>query len=203
MAAVRVGLTGGIGSGKSTVSALLRGHGADVIDYDQLAREVVEPGRSALAAIAEQFGPGVIAADGSLERPALGAIVFADEQARRDLEAITHPAIRDLAARREAAAGPEAIVVHDNPLLIEMGAHTACDVVVVVDLPVPQQIERLVRDRSMTPADAQARIDAQASREERAAVADVLIDNSGSLDDLTTAVERLWRSLEQTRASVS
>ena len=193
--AVRVGLTWGIGSGKSTVSALLREHGAVVIDYDLIAREVVEPGSPALAAIAQRFGTGVLADDGSLDRPALGAIVFAEESARRDLEAITHPAIRELAVRREAEAGPDAVVVHDNPLLVEMGAHADCDVVVVVDVPVQVQVDRLVRDRGMSTAEAQARIGAQASRDDRAAVADVVIDNSGSLEDLTAAVRDLWQEL--------
>ncbi len=118
-------------------------HGAVIIDYDKLARDVVEPGSPALIAIAERFGDGVIAADGTLDRPALGAIVFADEAARRDLEGITHPAIRDLAVQRQLAAGADAIVIHDNPLLVEMGAAAHCDVVVVVDVPVEVQVERL------------------------------------------------------------
>ncbi len=189
----RVGLTGGIGSGKSTVSALLASHGALVIDYDRLARDVVAPGTPGLQAIAERFGAGVIDASGSLDRPALGAIVFADAQARRDLEAITHPAIRDLAAERESAAG--GIVVHDNPLLVEMGAHEHCEVVLVVDAPVEVQIDRLTRDRGMSADEARARIAAQASRDDRAAVADVIIDNSGSVDELTALVGELWREL--------
>lgn len=202
--ALRVGLTGGIGSGKSTVSALLREHGAVVIDYDLLAREVVEPGAPALVAIAERFGDAVITPQGTLDRPALGAIVFADAQARRDLEAITHPAIRDLARQREAAAHDtaadgtgdrRAIVVHDNPLLVEMGAHEHCDVVVVVDLPPEVQLHRLVALRGMTEAEATARIAAQASRDDRAAVADHLIDNSGSEDELDRTVEGLWAEL--------
>lgn len=193
--AVRVGLTGGIGSGKSTVSALLREHGAVVIDYDLIAREVVEPGSPGLAAIVQRFGAGVLAADGSLDRPALGAIVFAEESARRDLEAITHPAIRELAVRRETEAGPGAVVVHDNPLLVEMGAYADCDVVVVVDVPVQVQVDRLVHDRGMSVDEAQARIGAQASRDDRAAVADVVVDNSGSLQELTAAVRDLWQEL--------
>ncbi len=192
---LRVGLTGGIGSGKSTVSSLLRDHGAVVIDYDRLAREVVEPGSPGLAAIAQRFGTAVLAADGSLDRPALGAVVFAEESARRDLEAITHPAIRQLAVTRETEAPADAVVVHDNPLLIEMGGHEACDVVVVVDVPVDVQVQRLVRDRGMTPEEAQARIATQASRDDRAAVADVIVDNSGSLEELTARVADVWREL--------
>jgi dephospho-CoA kinase len=191
---LRVGLTGGIGSGKSTVSALLSSHGAVVIDYDGLARAVVEIGSPALAAIGRRF-EGVVAADGSLDRPALGALVFSDPAARADLEAITHPAIRDLAMAREAAAGPEAIVVHDNPLLVEMGADAYCDVVVVVDVPPAVQLQRLVRDRGMTESDAQARIASQASREVRTGAADLLIDNTGPLDELAAIVGGIWSEL--------
>ncbi len=193
--AVRVGLTGGIGSGKSTVSALLREHGAVVIDYDQIAREVVEPGSPGLAAIAQRFGTEVLAPDGSLDRPALGAIVFADEAARRDLEAITHPAVRARAAELEGQAGSSGVVVHDIPLLAESGERGPYDVVVVVDVPVEVQVDRLVRDRGMSPEEAQARIGAQASRDDRAAVADVVVDNSGSLEELTAAVRDLWQEL--------
>jgi dephospho-CoA kinase len=191
---LRVGLTGGIGSGKSTVSALLASHGAVVIDYDELARAVVEVGSPALAAIGRRFD-GVIAADGSLDRPALGAVVFSDPVARADLEAITHPAIGELAVSREAAAGPDAIVVHDNPLLVEMGAAANCDVVIVVDVPPEVQLERLTRDRGMTASDAQARIASQASREVRTGAADLLIDNTGPLDELATIVGGVWNEL--------
>ncbi|MDF1703335.1 MAG: dephospho-CoA kinase [Aeromicrobium sp.] len=192
---VRVGLTGGIGSGKSTVSALLRDHGAVIVDYDQIAREVVEPGTPGLAAIVERFGPEVLGADGSLDRPALGAIVFADESARRDLEAITHPAVRARAAELEGRAGPGDVVVHDIPLLAESGERGPYDVVVVVDVPREVQVDRLVRDRGMSLDEAQARIGAQASRDDRAAVADVIVDNSGSLEELTARVRDLWREL--------
>ncbi|MCW2751590.1 MAG: dephospho-CoA kinase [Aeromicrobium sp.] len=191
---LRVGLTGGIGSGTSTVGALLRSHGAFVIDYDELARVAVEPGSPALAAIEQRF-PGVIAADGTLARPALGAVVFADPAARADLEAITHPAIFELVRVREAAAGPEAIVVHDNPLLVEMGAAAHCDVVIVVDVPVEVQVERLTRDRAMTESDARARIASQATREMRTDAADLLIDNTGPLDELATIVGGVWNEL--------
>ncbi|WP_243697251.1 dephospho-CoA kinase [Aeromicrobium phragmitis] len=198
---LRVGLTGGIGSGKSTVSALLRERGAVVIDYDQLARDVVAPGQPALAAIAQRFGEGVLLSDGTLNRPALGAIVFTDAAAREDLEAITHPAIRDRATQLEHAAGEDGIVVHDNPLLVEMGAAEHCDVVVVVDVPEQVQIDRLVRDRQMSEDDARARIAAQASRAQRMAVADHVIDNSGTKNELVRTVGGLWDELVRSSAS--
>ncbi len=197
---LRVGLTGGIGAGKSTVSALLDGHGAVIIDYDRLAREIVEPGRPALVAIGERFGDSVIAADGSLDRPALGGIVFDDPQALSDLNDITHPAIRDLAAERESAAGPDAIVVHDNPLLVEMGANVLCDVVVVVDVPVDVQIERLVSIRGMSADEARARIGAQAPRDKRTGAADLVIDNTGPEGELVRIVGGVWDELT-TRAA--
>lgn len=192
---MRLGLTGGIGSGKSTASTRLRELGATVLDYDQLARDVVEPGSNGLAAIAERFGAGVLRADGTLDRPALGAIVFADPAALKDLEGITHPAIRARAALLEREAGPDTVVVHDNALLVDMGAHRAMDAVVVVDVPVETQVERLVEHRGLTEADARARIAAQLSREERLAVADHVLDNAGSPDDLRAAVDALWASL--------
>jgi dephospho-CoA kinase len=197
---LRVGLTGGIGSGKSTVSALLASHGAYVIDYDALAREAVEPGSRALAAIGQRF-VGVISEDGTLDRPALGAVVFADPKARADLEAITHPAIRELVVRREQAAGPEAIVVHDNPLLVEMGADKNCDVVIVVDVPTETQVQRLVEQRGMTQDEALARIGAQASREVRTGAADLVIDNTGPLDELASIVGGVWDELVSRAAS--
>jgi dephospho-CoA kinase len=198
---LRVGLTGGIGSGKSTVSALLASYGAIVIDYDELARAVVEPGSPALTAIGQRFA-GVIAPDGSLDRPALGAVVFGDPKARADLERITHPAIRELAVAREAAAGSDAVVVHDNPLLVEMGAAAYCDVVIVVDVPVDVQVARLVSDRGMSQSDARARIAAQASREMRTGAADLVIDNTGPLDELATIVGGIWNELEIRAAAV-
>ncbi len=192
---LRVGLTGGIGSGKSAVSELLTGHGAVVIDYDQLAREVVEPGSPALERIAQRFGADLLTADGALDRPALGAIVFNDPESLRTLEGITHPAIRELAAAKEAAAPADAIVVHDNALLIEMGHHTRMDFVVVVDVPQETQIARLVQSRGMTEAEARARIGNQTSRESRTGVADFIIDNTGSLDELSLIVGGLWERL--------
>jgi dephospho-CoA kinase len=192
---LRVGLTGGIGSGKSAVSELLAAHGAVVIDYDVLAREAVEPGSPGLQAIAERFGSEVIAPDGTLDRPTLAAIVFADPEALTALNGITHPAIWQLAAAREAEAGPDAIVVHDNPLLVEMGAAQHCDVVVVVDVPEDVQIARLVRSRGMPESDARARIATQASRQQRTGAADLVIDNTGSLDELALIVGGTWDEL--------
>jgi dephospho-CoA kinase len=198
---LRVGLTGGIGSGKSTVSELLAAHGAVVIDYDVLAREAVEPGSPGLEAIAERFGAGVIAPDGSLDRPALAAIVFNDPAALSDLNAITHPAIWQLASAREAAAGPDAIVVHDNPLLVEMGAAKRCDVVVVVDVPEDVQVARLVSNRGMSEGEARARIAAQASRQQRTDAADLVIDNTGPMDELALIVGGTWDELVSRAAS--
>jgi dephospho-CoA kinase len=195
---MRVGLTGGIGSGKSTVSALLADRGAVVIDYDLLAREVVQVGTPALTAIVERFGSGVLLSDGSLDRPALGAVVFGDDDARRDLEAITHPAIGELAWARDEAAPTDSIVVHDHPLLVETGLAQLMDVVVVVDVAEDVQVDRLVRLRGMADEDARARIAAQASRADRRSAADVVIDNSGTPEDLLESVEALWERLQTT-----
>jgi dephospho-CoA kinase len=192
---LQVGLTGGIGSGKSTVSARLAELGAVVVDYDVLAREAVEPGTAAIREIEQRFGAEVIAPDGTLDRPRLGAVVFADESARRDLEAITHPAIRDLAAERVAAAPAGSVVVHDHPLLVEMGMAERCDVVVVVDVDPELQVQRLVEHRGMSEPDARARLAAQATREQRRAAADEVLDNSGTPDELRAAVDALWERL--------
>lgn len=192
---LRIGLTGGIGSGKSEVSRLLAEHGAVVIDADVLAREVVEPGTPGLAEVVEAFGAGVLADDGSLDRAALGARVFGDDAARRRLEAIIHPRVRARAAEIEAAADPGAIVVHDIPLLVETGQGDAFDGVIVVDVPVEVQIERLVSEREMSANEAQGRISAQASRQQRAGAADWIVDNTGSLADLRSAVARVWKEL--------
>ena len=192
---MRVGLTGGIGSGKSTVSALLADRGAVVIDYDLLAREVVQVGSPALAAIVDRFGPGVLLPDGSLDRPGLGAVVFEDDDARRDLEAITHPAIGELAWARDEAAPAGSIVVHDHPLLVETGLAELMDVVVVVDVSEDVQVDRLVRLRGMAEADAGARMAAQANRADRRSAADVVIDNSGTPETLVESVDALWTRL--------
>jgi dephospho-CoA kinase len=192
---VRVGLTGGVASGKSTVSSMLRELGAVVIDADRLAREVVAPGTEGLAEIVAAFGGGVLTPEGELDRPAMGAIVFDDEEARRRLEAIIHPRVRRRGAELEAAAGPDTVVVHDIPLLAETGQADAFDAVVVVDVPVETQVRRMVELRGMSREEAEARIAAQASREDRLAVATHVIDNTGTLEDLRERVGEVFESL--------
>ena len=187
-AQTRVGLTGGVASGKSAVAALLRELGAVVIDSDQLAREVVEPGSPGLAAVVEEFGETVLTGDGHLDRAALGSMVFGDEASRRRLEGILHPLIRARAAEAEAEAGSGALVVHDIPLLVETGQADRFDAVLVVDVPVETQVERMVRDRGWSAEDARSRVAAQADREERRAVATHVIDNTGTHDDLRERV---------------
>lgn len=188
-----IGLTGGIASGKSTVAELLASRGAVVIDADRLAREVVRPGTPGLAAIVARFGPDVLLPDGTLNRPALGRVVFADADARRDLEAIIHPAVRARArALTEATAG-DAVVVQVIPLLVETGQAGDFDLVVVVDVAPGVQVERIRARDGLDDDQARARLQAQAGREERLAAADVVIDNAGPLSDLTGQVDRLWR----------
>jgi len=194
---LRVGLTGGIGSGKSAVSSRLAERGAVVIDSDVLAREVVAKGTDGLAEVAEAFGDGVLTAEGELDRPAVGRIVFGDEAARRKLEAIIHPRVRARAAEIEAAAPADAVVVHDIPLLVETGQADRFDVVLVVDTPVDVQLERLTSQRGMTEAEAKQRIASQASREDRLAVADLVVDNSGTLADLDRRIDEVWAALRQ------
>jgi dephospho-CoA kinase len=193
-----IGLTGGIASGKSTIASRLAEHGAVVVDADRIAREVVEPGTPALAEIARRFGDGVIAADGNLDRAALGAIVFADEEARLALNAITHPAVlRESTARFQAAgdADPDAIVVYDVPLLVESANEYPFELVVVAHAPAETRIRRLVELRGMDPAEAERRIRSQASDDERLAVADVVIDTGGSLEHTQEQVDALWEEL--------
>ena len=192
-------MTGGIGSGKSAVSARLASHGALVIDADALAREVVEPGTPGLTAVEAEFGTGVINADGSLDRPAMAAIVFADPDRRRALEAIVHPLVAQRSATLVAAAPDDAVVVSDIPILAEMIAsgardRTEFDLVVVVTCPHGTRLDRLVA-RGVPREDALARIGAQFSDEQRLEYADVVIDNSGSLGDLDAAVDDLWERL--------
>jgi dephospho-CoA kinase len=194
---LRVGLTGGIGSGKSTVSALLAERGAVVVDADRLAREVVAPGTPGLQAVVDAFGPALLTPTGDLDRAAMGRLVFADDDARRRLEAVIHPRVRARAADIERAASPDAVVVHDIPLLVETGQAKSFDVVVVVDVPVDVQIERLTRERAMTSEQARARIDAQASRDERLAVADHVVVNGSTRAHLDRAVEDLWTALRR------
>jgi dephospho-CoA kinase len=193
-----VALTGGIASGKSTVARRLAEHGAVIVDADQVARDVVAPGEPALARIAEEFGPGVIAADGSLDRPALGAIVFSEPEGRQKLNAITHPAV--LARSRAlfaaaAAADPHAIVVYDIPLLVEAGRHDEFDLVVVVHADAATRIDRMVELRGMTREEAQNRLTSQASDAERLAIADVVIDAEGSLEQTLAQADALWENL--------
>ncbi len=196
---LRVGLTGGIGSGKSEVSRLLAAHGAVVIDADVLAREVVEPGTPGLAAVVEAFGEQVLRPDGSLDREALGRVVFADPAQRARLNAIVHPLVGAATAERFAAAeaaDPDAVVVHDVPLLVEVGMHRAYDAVVVVAAEPQTQLRRLVELRGMAEEDAGARIAAQAPLEDKLAVATHVIRNDGSLDELAEQVDRLWEELQ-------
>ncbi len=195
---MRVGLTGGVASGKSTVAAVLRDLGAVVIDADELAREVVEPGTPGLAAVVEEFGEEVLSDEGHLDRAALGAVVFADEERRRRLESILHPLIRARGAELEAEAAVGSIVVHDIPLLVESGQADRFDAVLVVDVPVQEQVERMVRDRGWTREDAEARVAAQADREERRAVATYVIDNTGTRDDLRERVTEVVGKLVST-----
>jgi dephospho-CoA kinase len=192
---VRVGLTGGIASGKSTVSSILRELGAVVIDADLIAREVVAAGTPGLAAVVEAFGPEMLTPDGELDRPRMGALVFADEAQRRVLEAIVHPLVFERYAELEAAAPTDGIVVHDIPLLVESGRAEEFDAVIVVDAPEELQVERMVRDRGWTEDDARARIAAQATREQRRAVATYLIENTGSREDLRRRVEDVHSAL--------
>lgn len=195
-----VGLTGGIASGKSVVAARLAEHGAVVVDADAIAREVVQPGTPGLARIAEEFGSGVIAADGSLDRPALGAIVFADPAKLAALNGITHPAVLELSQRRFAEAGaadPDAVVVYDVPLLSEVRGKAEFDVVVVVSAPEETRIERMVSLRGMSREEAERRIRSQVSDEERRGIADHVIESGGTLEETLRQTDELWAELHQ------
>ncbi|GAA2444832.1 dephospho-CoA kinase [Streptomyces macrosporus] len=190
-----VGLTGGIGAGKSEVSRLLAAYGAVIIDADRIAREVVEPGTPGLAAVVAEFGEEVLAPDGTLDRPRLGSIVFNDPERRKALNAIVHPLVGARSAELQEAAGEDAVVVHDVPLLTENGLAPLYDLVIVVDASPETQLDRLVRLRGMDEADARARMAAQATREQRLAVADIVIDNDGPLEKLEPQVAEVWRRL--------
>lgn len=192
---MRVGLTGGVASGKSTVSEMLRDLGAVVIDADRLAREVVAPETEGLTEVVAAFGPKVLTEDGQLDRPAMGAIVFGDEDARRRLEAIIHPRVRARGAELEAEAGRTAVVVHDIPLLAETGQGASFDAVIVVDVPVEVQVARMVEMRGMTREEAESRVNAQATREQRRAIATYVIENTGTVEDLRDRVTEVFEEL--------
>jgi dephospho-CoA kinase len=191
----RVGLTGGVASGKSTVSAILAGLGAVVIDADALAREVVARGTPGLDAVVAEFGPDLLTPEGDLDRPAMGRLVFGDEGARKRLEAIIHPLVIERMAALEAAADEDDVVVHDIPLLAEGGRADTFDAVVVVDAPRDLQVERMLSERGWTREDAESRIAAQATREQRRAIATHVIDNNGSLAELKARVEAVFDEL--------
>lgn len=190
----RIGLTGGIGSGKSTVARLFADLGAHVIDADAVAREVVEPGTPGLTALVQAFGDQILDPRGALDRAALARIVFERPDARQTLNGITHPLIGARTAELLAALPPDAVLVHDVPLLVDLDMQAAYDLVVVVDAPDEVRVQRLL-ERGLDEQDARARIAAQATREQRLAAADVLIDNSGSLDDLREQVESAWPTI--------
>ncbi|GAA3370121.1 dephospho-CoA kinase [Streptomyces sannanensis] len=198
---LRVGLTGGIGAGKSEVSRLLDSYGAVLIDADLIAREVVEPGTPGLDAVVETFGEDVLTDQGTLDRPKLGAIVFGDPERLAALNAIVHPLVRARSTELEAAAAPDAVVVHDVPLLTENGLAPLYDLVVVIDAAPENQLDRLVRLRGMTESEARARMASQATREQRLAVADLVIDNDGPLDALEPQVRKVWAELKQRAAA--
>jgi dephospho-CoA kinase len=191
-----VGLTGGIGSGKSTVARMLEERGAVVFDADALARRAVELGSPGYRAVIERFGANVLAPGGELDREALASIVFADAAARRDLEAIVHPEVRRMFGEGvEEYVGTDRVVVFSAPLLVETGMHTAFEVLVVLSTGEKTQIERLLRDRGMSEEAVRARIAAQAPLQDKAAVADFLIDNEGSREELERQVDRIWTDL--------
>lgn len=196
MSKLTIGLTGGIASGKSAVSSRMREAGAVVIDADALAREVVAPGTEGLKQVIGAFGEQLLTAEGALDRPALGRIVFNDEQALQQLNAIVHPLVRAEAERRRAEAAADDVVVEDIPLLVESGQYERFDLVVVVQAPEDERIRRMVTDRGMSRQDACARMASQASDAQRAEVADVVLDNSGSLQELHAQVDELMSSLE-------
>jgi dephospho-CoA kinase len=196
-----VALTGGIASGKSTIAARLAELGAVVIDADAIVRDVQSPGSAVLDAIAAEFGRGMLRADGSLDRAALGAVVFGEPEKLAVLNAIVHPAVREESERRfaeAAAADPAAVIVYDVPLLAEARRHAPWESVIVADAPAALRIERLVERRGMTRADAEARISAQVSDDERRALADVVIDTSGSIAHTLAQTDALWRRLSGT-----
>jgi dephospho-CoA kinase len=192
---VHIGLTGGIGAGKSTVARLLAGHGATVLDADEAAHAAVAAGTDGLAAVVAEFGSGVLAPDGSLDRAALAAVVFADADRRAALNAIVHPRVREWMAVRAGAVPPGSVVVQDIPLLVESGLTGLFELVVVVDAADEVRVARLVRDRGMPASEAAARIAAQAARDRRLAAADVVITNDGTVEELAARVDELWKRI--------
>jgi dephospho-CoA kinase len=198
---MRVGLTGGVASGKSTVSAMLRELGAVVVDADALARDVVGMGTPGLEEVVTEFGPEVLGVDGNLDRARLGAIVFADPSRRAALEAIIHPRVRARAAELEEAAPAGVLVVHDIPLLVETGQAPSFDAVVVVDVPEALQVERAIADRGWSPDEARARVAAQATRAERLAAATHVVDNTGTIEDLRQRVAEVLDELTGTEVA--
>ena len=192
---MRVGLTGGVASGKSTVAAMLAELGAVVIDADAIAREVVAKGTPGLEAVVAAFGPELLTPDGELDRPAMGRLVFGDEEARRRLEGIVHPLVFERYAELEASAPADALVVHDIPLLAESGRGEDFEAVVVVDVPRELQVERMLRDRGWTLEDAESRIAAQATREQRLAIATHVVENTRTLEDLRARVAEVHAEL--------
>ncbi|MFC1403753.1 MULTISPECIES: dephospho-CoA kinase [Streptacidiphilus] len=194
---LKVGLTGGIGAGKSEVSRLLASYGAVLVDADLIAREVVAPGTPGLARVVAEFGPEVLLPDGALDRPKLGSIVFADPARLAALNAIVHPLVRDRSAELERRAGPGDVLVNDVPLLAENGLAKVFDLVVVVDVAEGTRLDRLVRLRGMPEKEARARMAAQSSREDRLAIADLVIDNDGPLEALEPQVREVWAELRR------
>ena len=192
---MRVGLTGGVASGKSTVSAILAELGAVVIDADKLAREVVQKGTPGLDQVVAAFGPEILTADGDMDRARVGALVFNDEAKRRTLEGIVHPLVFERYAELEASAPEDGIVVHDIPLLAESGRAEGFDAVIVVEAPAAVQVERMLRDRGWTREDAESRIAAQATPDQRRAIATYLIDNTGTPEDLRHRVTEVFEEL--------
>ena len=198
---MRVGVTGGIGSGKTTVARMLAERGAVVVDADQISRDLVEPGGAALAALVTEFGPRILQADGTLSRAELASLAFSDPEATIRLNAIMHPLIRAEAQRRIADAPGAEVVVYDMPLLVETGQGDLVDLVVVVDMPEDLQVERAVTMRGLDEADVSRRMTVQAARADRLAAADVVIDNSGDVDVTRAQVDELWRRLESAESA--
>lgn len=203
MSVYLIGLTGGIASGKSTVARRLVEHGAVHIDADELARRVVEPGKPAYDAIVAEFGRDVLRHDGTIDRAKLGELVFADDAARSRLNAIVHPAVRELSAKlfaKAEAEDPDAVVVYDVPLLVEASVDHPFDLVVVTNAPRRTQVERLVEDRGFDPIQAEARVDAQVDNTARLAIADAVIDTDGSMAHTMSQTDALWHRITQERA---